>query len=121
MQQIAIIGNLGADPKVKETNGKKYCDFSVATNKKYTTKEGEKKEETTWINVRLWGGQVAVAEKYLKKGTEVCIYNAEIKNFKYKDEKSDSDHTFTYLTGDLKLLAGSRTNTQENGNDNQGI
>ena len=72
MQKTAIIGNLGQDPQFRTTpNGNPVCDFSVAVNRRYTTRGGEQQEETTWFNVTCWGRLADTASKYLQKGHKV--------------------------------------------------
>ena len=56
MNKIIVIGNLGRDPEMRYTpNGQAVTSFSVASNRKYTTSTGEKREETEWFNVSAWG------------------------------------------------------------------
>lgn len=70
---ISIIGYLGGDPKLKEVNGDQVVEFSVGTTEKYTTKAGEKKEETEWHDVVVWGKLAANHAKFLSKGSLVDV------------------------------------------------
>lgn len=73
-QKITIIGNVGKDPEMRYvTSGDAVTSFSVATNKKYTDKNGQKVEETTWFRVAAWGKQAELANQYLKQGSVVYI------------------------------------------------
>lgn len=73
-QKIIIAGNLGKDPEMKYLpSGDPVCSFSVATNRKYTDKSGQKVEETTWFRVSVWGKQAETCNQYLKKGSKVLI------------------------------------------------
>ena len=52
LNKILIIGNLGTDPEMRYTpNGNPVTSFNVATNRTYTTAQGEKREETEWFRV----------------------------------------------------------------------
>ena len=52
INKMTIIGNLGSEPEMRFTpGGKTVTSFSVATNWRYTTQEGERKEETEWFTV----------------------------------------------------------------------
>jgi single-strand DNA-binding protein len=73
-QKMIIIGNVGKDPEMRFTaGGDAVTSFSVATNKKYTDKNGQKVEETTWFRVAAWGKQAELANQYLKQGSVVYI------------------------------------------------
>ena len=71
---VRLIGRLGEDPKVRNLgNGKIVVNFSMATSEIYRDSDGNKKTETTWHRIVAWGQPASVAEKYLKKGSEVAI------------------------------------------------
>ena len=74
LQKITIMGFLGKDPELRFTaSGDAVCSFSVATSKKYTDKNGQKVENTTWFRVSAWGKQAELANQYLKKGSGIYI------------------------------------------------
>ncbi|RED96658.1 single-stranded DNA-binding protein [Marinoscillum furvescens] len=71
---VQLIGRLGTDPQVRTfESGKKMATFSLATNESYTNNKGEKVQDTQWHNIVIWGNKVDIAEKYLKKGSEVAV------------------------------------------------
>ena len=56
LNEVMIIGNVGADPEMRfSPDGKPVTSFRVATNRVYTTLEGERKQETEWFAVVAWG------------------------------------------------------------------
>ena len=66
---MTIIGNLGSEPEMRFTpNGKPVTSFSVATNRVYTTAEGERKEETEWFTVVAWNKLAEQCNQFLNKG-----------------------------------------------------
>jgi single-strand DNA-binding protein len=74
VNRIIIIGNLGSEPEMRFTpNGKPVTSFSVATNRRYTTSEGERKEETEWFTVVTWGRLAEQCNQYLTKGRLVYV------------------------------------------------
>lgn len=74
MNTIQILGNLGKDPDIRATGtGKTVASFSVAVKRKYTTKQGEDKELTDWINVVAWGSLAEAVGNQLKKGSRVFV------------------------------------------------
>ena len=73
-QTIIIVGNVGRDPEMRYTpSGQAVTSFSVATNRQYTTGNGEQVKETTWFRISAWGKQAEVCNQYLKKGSKVLI------------------------------------------------
>ena len=50
MLKVELIGNLGADVEVKESNGSKFATFRIADTSRYKTQSGEDKEVTNWID-----------------------------------------------------------------------
>ena len=74
MNKIIVIGNLGKDPEMRYTpNGQAVTSFSVASNRKYTTASGERKEETEWFNVSAWGKLGETCNQWLTKGSQVYV------------------------------------------------
>ncbi|MCH2305204.1 MAG: single-stranded DNA-binding protein, partial [SAR202 cluster bacterium] len=52
LNKIMVIGNLGSDPEMRYTpNGAPVTSFSVATNRTYTTSQGERRDETEWFRI----------------------------------------------------------------------
>lgn len=74
LNRVEIIGHLGKDPEMRFTpNGNPTTSFSVAVGRKYTTTDGERKEETEWFNVVCWNKLAELANQYLAKGRLVYI------------------------------------------------
>ncbi len=73
-QNLIIVGNLGRDPEMRYTpSGQAVTNFNVATNRKYTTSDGNKVKETTWFRISAWGKTAEVCNQYLKKGSKVLV------------------------------------------------
>jgi len=73
-QQITIAGNLGSDPEMRyTTSGQAVTNFSVAANRQYTGKDGQRVKETVWFRVSAWGRQAETCNQYLGRGDKVLI------------------------------------------------
>jgi len=69
VNKMIIIGNLGGEPEMRFTpNGNPVTSFSVATNWRYTTSQGERKEETQWFTVVTWNRLAEQCNQFLTKG-----------------------------------------------------
>ena len=72
--KVMLLGNLTRDPEVKYTpKGSAVADIGLAVNRTYTTDGGEKREETTFVDVTMWGRQAEIAGEYLKKGRPLFV------------------------------------------------
>lgn len=71
MLQVQLIGNIGNDAKIVNTNGNKFVSFSVGTNEKYKDQEGNAVEKTTWVSCIL--SKESPVKDYIKKGTKVFV------------------------------------------------
>ena len=74
LNKITLIGNVGSDPEMRYTpNGKAVTSFRMATNYRYSGPDGEKKEETEWFRVSVWGKQAESCNQFLSKGRRVYV------------------------------------------------
>jgi single-strand DNA-binding protein len=74
LNKAFIIGNLTRDPELKSLpSGISVCTFSVATNRVYKDKEGNKQESTEYHNIVAFGRQGELTAQYLKKGSSALI------------------------------------------------
>ena len=74
LNKIFIYGNLTRDPELKALpGGTNICNFSVATNRTYTGKDGKKVEQTEFHNVVAFARQAEVIAQYLKKGNTIMV------------------------------------------------
>lgn len=68
LNQVQLIGNMTADPEVKETpNGLKVASFSLATNQTWKDAAGIKQEKTDFHNIIAWKGLADIIEQYTAK------------------------------------------------------
>jgi single-strand DNA-binding protein len=73
-QKIILVGNLGSDPERRATpDGTPVTSFSVATNKRWTTSDGQQGEKTVWFRVTAWRRLAETCAKYLTKGRQVLV------------------------------------------------
>jgi len=69
LNKVMIIGNVGSEPEMRFTpNGNPVTSFRVATNRMYTTAEGERKQETEWFTVVAWNKLAEQCNQFLSKG-----------------------------------------------------
>ena len=87
MNKVMLIGNLGRDPDVRETSGGTMVNLSVATSESWNDRAtGERKTETEWHRVTVFGAVANTAAKYLRKGSKVYI-EGRLKTRKWEDKQ----------------------------------
>ena len=76
LNKVMLIGNLGADPIIRQTqDGKKLAQLSLATSESWKDKNtGERRDKTQWHRIVIFNdGLAGVVENYLKKGSKIYI------------------------------------------------
>ena len=72
--KVLLLGNCTRDPEIKYTpKGTAVTDLGLAVNRVYTADNGEKREETTFVDVTFWGRQAEIVGEFLKKGHPVFV------------------------------------------------
>jgi single-strand DNA-binding protein len=72
--KVLLMGRLTRDPEVKYTSGgTAIAKLSMAVNRNWTNKEGQKQEDTTFVDVDAFGRQAEVIGQYIKKGNPIFI------------------------------------------------
>lgn len=102
---VQLIGNLGKDPEVKTFDKSKKASFTIATTDSYKNAKGEKVEDTQWHNIVIWGPLAEVAEKYLKKGMEVCV-EGKLVHRNYETDKGEKRYITEINVNDMLMLGG---------------
>jgi len=73
LNKVQLIGNLTANPEVRDTNSGKVANFSIATNRVWKDTAGAKQEQVEYHNIVAWGNLVGTIELYVIKGQKVYI------------------------------------------------
>lgn len=74
LNRVMIAGNCTKDSELRYTNSKQaVTTFGVAINRRWKDKDGQAKEEVTFVDVEFWGKSAESAAQWLKKGTGVYV------------------------------------------------
>ena len=105
---VRLIGYLGKDPEVRVfESGNKKVSFSLATNDTYKNDKGEKVVDTQWHNLVIWGKLGDIAEKYLKKGSEIAVEGRLIHR-EYEAGAGEKRYFTEINVGELLMLGASK-------------
>ncbi len=107
LNKAMLIGNVGRDPEVRYLDGSagsaKVATFTLATTERYKDRNGETRENTEWHNIVAWRGNADVAEKYVKKGTQLYI-EGRIRTRSWDDQSGNKRYTTEIIADTLQLL-----------------
>lgn len=113
VNKAILVGNVGNDPEIKYLDsGTPLARFSLATSENYTNRNGEKVSQTEWHNIVLWRGLAEVAEKYVKKGTQLYI-EGRIRTRSWDDKDGNKRYTTEINCDSLQLLGSRNTEREE--------
>lgn len=101
--RVQLIGHLGQDPEVKQTNGGTLTRFSIATTDRYKNKQGEQMEDTQWHNVVVWGKLADIAGQYLRKGQQVAL-EGKLNHRSYDDKDGNKRYYTQVVANDFLFL-----------------
>ena len=72
--KVILMGNLTSDPETRTTpNGQNVTSFSLAINRTWNNANGERQEETSFINCTAWGRTGETIAKYVQKGRQLLV------------------------------------------------
>jgi single-strand DNA-binding protein len=104
VNKAILVGYVGNDPEVKYLDsGTPVANFRLATSENYTNKTGEKVTQTEWHNIVLWRGLASIAEKYVKKGTQLFI-EGRIRTRSWDDRDGNKRYTTEIIADSMQLL-----------------
>ena len=108
VNKVIIIGNLGADPDVKQfQNGGSVTTISVATSEQWNDKQtGERREQTEWHRISLYNKLGEIAAQYLRKGSSVYI-EGSLRSRKYQDQNGQDRYVTEIRADQMQMLGGS--------------
>ncbi len=108
LNKVMLIGNLTRDPEIKYTpKGTAIAQLGLAVNRSWSNDAGEKQEETTFVDVELFGRVAEIAGEYLRKGRPVFI-EGRLKLDTWDDKQSGQKRSKMRVVGEQLQLLGSR-------------
>ena len=107
--RVILVGNLTRDPEVRYTpGGTAVSDIGLAVNRTWFDKQSnERKEDTTFVDVTLWGRQAEVAGEYLSKGRPVLI-EGRLQTDSWDDKETGKRRSKLKVVGESMQMLGSR-------------
>jgi len=108
VNKVILVGNLGKDPEVRYTSGgQAVANLRIATSRSWTDKQsGQRKEETEWHDVEVWGKQAEQCGEFLAKGRQVYV-EGRLKTDSWDDKASGQKRSRVKVVADtVRFLGG---------------
>ncbi|MDR1226946.1 MAG: single-stranded DNA-binding protein [Prevotellaceae bacterium] len=105
LNKVMLIGNVGKDPEVRHfDSGVATTTITLATSETYTDKStGQRVTNTEWHNVVLWRQLAELAEKYIRKGSQIFI-EGKIRTRSWDDKEGQKRYTTEIIADNVRLL-----------------
>ena len=113
LNKVMLIGNLTRDPVITYTaKGTVIGDLSLAINRSFKGDNGERQEETTFVDVTLWGKTAELAGQYLAKGRPVFI-EGRLQLDTWQDKDGQKRSKMKVIGETMQFLGGKPGDAQE--------
>jgi single-strand DNA-binding protein len=110
VNKVILVGRLGRDPETRYTGaGQAVCNFSVATDETFKDRNGERQKRTEWHKIVVWGKQAEIAQKYLKKGSQLYL-EGRIQSREWTDKEGQKRTSYEIVASNFRML-GSRADS----------
>ena len=107
--KVILTGNIGQDPEIKKVGEKAIATFTLATSEFHKDKNGERKTETQWHNIKIWSPLAEISEKWLKKGSKIYVEGKIV--YESWDDKDGIKHYKTSILVDKLEMLGNKSDS----------
>lgn len=106
LNRVILLGNLGADPELRMTNGgTAVLNLRMATSESYLDRDKQRQERTEWHRVVIWGRRAEALGKILKKGDRILI-EGSLRTSSYEDKDRNKKYTTEIVANNVVLSGG---------------
>ena len=114
LNKVLLIGRLGGDPEVRYTqSGQAVANFTLATEERWKSKDGEKQSRVEWHRCVAWGRQAEIAGEYLGKGRQVYVEGRN-QTREWEDKEGNTHRTTEVVVNNIQFLG-----RKDDGNNNK--
>jgi single-strand DNA-binding protein len=104
--KVLLMGNITRDVQLKQTSGNQsVVEIGVAVNRKYKTKDGQEREEVTFVDCECWGPRAEVIAKYFTKGKPIFI-EGRLKLDTWEDKDGQKRSKMRVMIEDFQFVEG---------------
>ena len=115
--KVILLGNLTRDPETRVTaNGNTICKLGMAVSRVYSTRDGERKEETTFVDIDAFGKQAEVITKYMRKGRPLMV-EGRLKLDQWETNEGQKRSKLGVVLENFQFVGGRDDNSGGGGSD----
>jgi single-strand DNA-binding protein len=106
LNKVMLIGNVGSEPEIRTTGGgTKLAKVSLATNRTFNDRNGQKQEKTEWHRLTFWDRLADLVEQYVKKGDRIYI-EGRLEYSQTEDDKGNQRFWTDIVVNEMLMLGG---------------
>ena len=111
INSVTLLGRAGKDPEVRTVgqSNSKVAQFSLCTGGKYKTNDGREIDDTAWHNIVAWRNHADLAEKYIKKGSQILVIG-RLSYRGYTDNNGNKKYVTDIVADKIELCGGKSEN-----------
>jgi single-strand DNA-binding protein len=120
LNKVLLLGNLTRDPELRYVpSGTAVANFSIAVNRSYKDSTGEKKEDTSFIRIVVWGKMAEICGEYLTKGRSVLV-EGRLKSRTWEGPDGQKRSALDVIAANVQFLGpkGERSEASQDRNKN---
>jgi single-strand DNA-binding protein len=108
MNKVVLMGNLTRPPEVKTLpSGNSVCEFGLAINRKFTTRDGDEREEVTYVELSCFGRGGEVIKQYCDKGSPLFV-EGRLRYDSWQNDKGEKRNRLSVIVDNFQLLPDGR-------------
>lgn len=115
LNRVILMGNLTRDPELRQTpTNQSVCNFGLAVSRHYTDGDGQKQQDTTFVDAEAWGRTAEVIDQYLAKGQPILI-EGRLKLDQWQDRDSGANRSkLKVVVESFEFISGSQDGDERN-------
>ena len=104
LNKVMLIGNVGSDPDIRTTSaGTMVAKTSLATNRSYQDRSGQRQEQTEWHRLTFFGRLAEIVEQYVKKGDRLYA-EGRIEYSQTQDDQGNTRYWTDIVVNEMVML-----------------
>lgn len=108
LNNCQFIGRTGKDVELRYTpSGEAVATVSLACSESWKGKDGQKQENTTWVNLVIWKKLAEIMSQYVKKGDLIYV-SGKMQTRKWQNKDRVDQYTTEIIVNDMKMLGGKK-------------
>ena len=113
LNSVSLVGRLVRDPELRYTpQGAPVCEFTLASNRRFAKKDGEKADEVVFVDVVVWNRLAEISAEYLKKGRQVGLVGQIIQD-RWEDKESGKKRSKIRIQAQILQFLGGGSKDEE--------